>query len=98
MNLVLLAGALLASPAAGNGLDPLANFCRQVCSLLNLFSINFLAVIHLIRYLGKVRWYHQSQVKNGMLFIDGGLLTFSDRSSIQHVSDLLIKLVLLPGF
>lgn len=26
------------------------------------------------------RWYHQSQVKNGILFIDGGIETFSDRA------------------
>ena len=30
------------------------------------------------------RWNHQSQVKNGMLFIDGGVETFSDRSSFQY--------------
>ncbi|KAI7785672.1 hypothetical protein LA080_006237 [Diaporthe eres] len=34
------------------------------------------------------RWYHQSQVKDGVLFIDGGIETFSDRSSNPNVSRL----------
>ncbi|KUJ15865.1 uncharacterized protein LY89DRAFT_586981, partial [Mollisia scopiformis] len=31
------------------------------------------------------RWYHQSQIKNQVLFIDGGIESFSDRSIIQDV-------------
>ncbi|KAK8035783.1 hypothetical protein PG991_001856 [Apiospora marii] len=30
------------------------------------------------------RWYHQSQVKNGMLYIDGGQASFSDRSQFDN--------------
>lgn len=30
------------------------------------------------------RWYHQSQVKNNILFVDGGIESFSDRSAIQY--------------
>ncbi|KAL2278511.1 hypothetical protein FJTKL_14427 [Diaporthe vaccinii] len=33
------------------------------------------------------RWYHQSQVKDGVLFIDGGIETFSDRSSNPNSSN-----------
>lgn len=32
------------------------------------------------------RWYHQSQVKNGVLYIDGGQASFSDRSQFPNVS------------
>ncbi|KAK8055646.1 hypothetical protein PG993_000873 [Apiospora rasikravindrae] len=30
------------------------------------------------------RWYHQSQVKNGVLYIDGGQASFSDRSQFDN--------------
>ncbi|CAJ2514047.1 Uu.00g021660.m01.CDS01 [Anthostomella pinea] len=30
------------------------------------------------------RWYHQSQVKNGVLYIDGGIQTFSDREPFDN--------------
>lgn len=31
------------------------------------------------------RCYHQSQVKNGVLFIDGGIASFSDRAPYSNV-------------
>ncbi len=40
------------------------------------------------------RWYHQSQIKNGILFIDGGIESFSDRSYYHYVCFILQRLIL----
>jgi hypothetical protein len=42
------------------------------------------------------RWYHQSQVKNGMLFVHGGIESFSDRSAVQYVCIFLIFSLFAP--
>ena len=31
------------------------------------------------------RWYHQSQIKNDVLYIDGGIASFSERAPYSNV-------------